>query len=38
LAALDRQARDHRDLAIIARNAKRLNREAEDTLEYQRIT
>ena len=37
LADLDRQARDRRDVSIIDRNAKRLNREAEDTLEYQRI-
>jgi metal-responsive CopG/Arc/MetJ family transcriptional regulator len=37
LASLERQARDQRDIEIIARNADRLNREAMDTLEYQRI-
>ena len=36
LSLLDQQARDRRDIAIIERNAKRLNREAQDTLEYQR--
>jgi hypothetical protein len=30
-------ARDRRDVEIIRRNAKRLNREAEDSLQYQRI-
>ena len=29
--------RDRLDIAIIARNAKRLHREALDTLEYQRV-
>lgn len=37
LALLDQQERDRRDIAIIERNAKRLNREALDTLEYQRV-
>jgi hypothetical protein len=37
LARLEREARDQRDLDIINRNAARLNREALDTLEYQRI-
>jgi metal-responsive CopG/Arc/MetJ family transcriptional regulator len=38
LNLLDQQARDRNDIAIIERNAKRLNREAQDTLEYQRIS
>jgi metal-responsive CopG/Arc/MetJ family transcriptional regulator len=38
LKLLERQSRDRRDVAIIERNAKRLNREAEDTLGYQRIS
>ena len=37
LAQLERQARDRRDIEIINRNAERLNREAMDTLEYQRL-
>jgi hypothetical protein len=37
LRNLDRRARDSRDIAIIERNAKRLNQEAHDTLGYQRI-
>jgi metal-responsive CopG/Arc/MetJ family transcriptional regulator len=37
LAKLDKRARDRRDIEIIDRNAKGLNREALDTLEYQRI-
>lgn len=40
LAYLDhlaRQKRDRHDIEIINRNADRLNREAEDTLEYQRL-
>ena len=37
LARLERQERDRKDVAIINRNAVRLNREAKDTLEYQRI-
>lgn len=37
LALLDQQERDRRDIAIIDRNAKRLNREALETLEYQRV-
>jgi hypothetical protein len=36
LSLLDQQARDRRDIAIIERNAQRLNREVQDTLEYQR--
>jgi metal-responsive CopG/Arc/MetJ family transcriptional regulator len=38
LNLLARQSRDRRDAAIIERNAKRLNREAEDTLGYQQIS
>jgi metal-responsive CopG/Arc/MetJ family transcriptional regulator len=37
LAQLDRQARDRKDVAVIDRNAERLNREALDTLEYQQL-
>jgi metal-responsive CopG/Arc/MetJ family transcriptional regulator len=37
LAQLERQARDRRDMEIIERNADRLNREALDTLEYQKL-
>ena len=37
LAQLERTARDRRDVEIINRNAERLNREARDTLEYQRL-
>jgi metal-responsive CopG/Arc/MetJ family transcriptional regulator len=37
LRDLARQERDRRDIAIINRNAERLNREAADVLEYQRI-
>ena len=37
LAHLERQQRDQRDLEIIDRNAERLNREALDTHEYQRL-
>lgn len=37
LAQLERDVRDKRDIAIINRNAGRLNREAMDTLEYQRV-
>lgn len=37
LAQLERQKRDERDAEIINRNAGRLNREAMDTLGYQRI-
>ena len=36
LTALDRRFREERDLEIINRNAKRLNKEAEDVLGYQR--
>jgi metal-responsive CopG/Arc/MetJ family transcriptional regulator len=37
LAHLERQERDRKDVEIINRNAVRLNREAKDTLEYQKI-
>lgn len=37
LGQLERQKRDRQDVEIINRNAGRLNREAKDTLEYQRI-
>jgi len=37
LAWLERQARDQRDIDIINRHAERLNREAMDTLGYQRV-
>jgi len=37
LARLEREARDRRDIEIIERNAPGLNREAADTLEYQRL-
>ena len=37
LARLERQARDRRDLEIIDRNAERLNQEALDTIEYQKV-
>jgi metal-responsive CopG/Arc/MetJ family transcriptional regulator len=37
LARLEREQRGQRDLEIIDRNAERLNREALDTLEYQRL-
>ena|SRR2546427_12638310 len=37
LAKLERDVRDRRDIGIINRNAGRLNREAMDTLEYQRV-
>ena len=37
LKDLARQERDRRDIAIINKNAERLNREAADVLEYQRI-
>ncbi len=37
LAQLERQARDRRDIEIIDRNAERLNREALDTLGYQKL-
>ena len=35
LAALERRARDRRDIQIIDRHAGRLNREAVDALDYQ---
>jgi len=37
LAQLERQSRDRRDIEIIDRNADRLNREALDALEYQKL-
>ena len=37
LARIERQERDLKDLEIINRHAARLNREAKDALEYQRI-
>jgi metal-responsive CopG/Arc/MetJ family transcriptional regulator len=37
LAHIEREKRDQKDLEIINRNAERLNREAMDTLEYQRL-
>jgi metal-responsive CopG/Arc/MetJ family transcriptional regulator len=37
LAHLERQGRDRKDVALINRNAARLNREAKDTLDYQQI-
>lgn len=36
LNALDRRQRESRDLEIINRNAKRLNKEAAEVLEFQR--
>jgi len=37
LARLEKDGRDRRDIEIINRNADRLNREALDSLEYQRL-
>ena len=37
LARLEREARDRQDVAIIDRNAARLNREAMDALDYQQF-
>ena len=37
LARLEREQRDRSDIAIINRNARRLNREACETLEYQKL-
>jgi len=37
LARLEREARDNKDIEIIERNAKRLNREAMDALKYRQI-
>ena len=37
LTQLERQARGLKDIAIINRNAERLNREAMDALEYQQL-
>jgi len=37
LKELARQERDQRDIAIIDKNAERLNREAADVLDYQRL-
>ena len=36
LARLERRQRDRKDLEIIDRHAERLNREALDTLDYQK--
>ena len=38
LANLERHARDRKDIETINRNARRLNREAMDTLEYQQLS
>jgi metal-responsive CopG/Arc/MetJ family transcriptional regulator len=38
LAHMERLDRDRKDIEIINRNARRLNREAQDTLEYQKIS
>ena len=37
LAQKEREARDQRDIGIINHNAARLNQEAMDTLDYQRL-
>jgi metal-responsive CopG/Arc/MetJ family transcriptional regulator len=37
LAHIEREKRDQKDIEIINRNAERLNREALDILEYQRL-
>ena len=37
LAQRERRARDRKDIEIIDRNASRLNREAMDALDYQRL-
>lgn len=37
LAHIERLERDRRDIEIINRNAARLNRQARDTMEYQKI-
>jgi metal-responsive CopG/Arc/MetJ family transcriptional regulator len=37
LAQRERRARDRKDIEIIDRNAGRLNREAMDALDYQRL-
>src|SRR5437899_2136028 len=37
LARVEREERDRSDLEVINRHADRLNREARDTLEYQRL-
>lgn len=37
LTRLEEEARENRDIEIINRNAKRLNREAIDTLKYQQV-
>jgi len=37
LARLERERLDRRDMAIINRNARRLNRESQDTLAYQKL-
>jgi metal-responsive CopG/Arc/MetJ family transcriptional regulator len=37
LAHLEREQRDRGDTAIVNRNARRLNREARETLEYRKL-
>jgi hypothetical protein len=37
LARMETHEQGKRDIAIINRNSRRLNREAMDTLEYQRV-
>jgi len=37
LAQREKRARDRKDIEIIDRNAKRLNQEAMDALDYQRL-
>jgi hypothetical protein len=37
-ARLEREARDRRDIEIVELSAESLNREAMDTLEYQRLS
>ena len=37
LAHLERLDRERKDIEIISRNASRLNRETQDTLEYQQL-
>ena len=37
LSQLEREARDRRDIDLIERHAERLNREAMDTLDYQKL-
>ena len=37
LASLEREARDRKDIRILERHAEQLNREAMDTLDYQKL-